>query len=82
MANLISSTNIKRVHVNQHKLRQRLKDSSYNEPCYTIKHGGRTIYAREVEILGASKLVESIDKPLSCGARLWLETTGDIAYTI
>jgi hypothetical protein len=68
----------KRIHVNQHELRKRVKDSEYKEPCYTVKHGKNNTYAREVEILGASKLVERIDKPLPCGARLWLETKAEV----
>jgi len=71
---------IKRVHVNQHKLRQRLKDTECTEHCYTIKHKGKTTYAYEVYIEGPSELVERISTPLSCGARLWLETEAEIVY--
>lgn len=73
---------LKRVHVNQHKLRQRVKDSSSHEHCYTIKHKGQTITAFQVHIDGPSTLVERIDHPLSCGARLWLETDSEITYEV
>jgi hypothetical protein len=42
----------------------------------------------EVEILGSSKLVYRPDKPLSCGAKVWIETTSmkiirnDTSFTI
>ena len=35
-------------------------------------------YAHEIEILGPSKIVYSPDKPLSCGARVWIETDADV----
>jgi hypothetical protein len=31
-----------------------------------------------VEIKGPSKLVYSPDKPLSCGARVWVETEAEV----
>ena len=35
-------------------------------------------YCNEVDILGESKVIYSPDKPLSCGARCWIETKGDV----
>ena len=72
---------IKRIHVNQHKLRARVKDPECEIDCYTIKDRGQTYTARTVFIHGPSTLVESIDKPLGCGARLWLETQSKVSYT-
>lgn len=69
--------NVTRIHVNQQNLRARVKGTG-SDPCYTIKHRRRTIWATEVEILGPSRLVERIDKPLGCGARLWIETTAPV----
>lgn len=48
-----------------------------NRPVYTIKLGNKTRYAREVEILGPSKMVYNGDQ-LSCGARAWIETDAEI----
>lgn len=62
-----------RVHVNQHNLKRRIKKGG-TDPCYTIKHKSKTFWAREVHFCGPSRLVESIDNPLGCGARLWVET--------
>ena len=67
------------IHVNRQNIAMNAKDGS-NRPVYTIKAGGKTTYAREVEILGPSKLVYS-GKQLSCGARAWIETTSDLKLT-
>ena len=66
-----------RVHVNQRNLRAKVKGEPIG-PCYTVKHRGETYWANEVEILGPSRLVERIDNPLSCGARLWIETSENV----
>ena len=36
------------------------------------------LWSLEVEILGESKVVYSPDKPLSCGARVWIETNAEV----
>ena len=48
-----------------------------NRPVYTIKKGSKTRYAREVEILGPSRMVYNGDQ-LSCGARAWIETESNV----
>lgn len=60
------------IHVNRHHIAANAKDGK-NRPVYTIKQGKRTIYAREVQINGPSKLVYNGNQ-LSCGARAWIET--------
>lgn len=71
---------LKRIHVNQHNLRRRVNGSG-SDPCYTVKHKGQTLWAHQIHIDGPSKLVESIDAPLGCGARLWIETTSEVQLT-
>lgn len=63
----------KRIHVNQHTIKRNHQRGERNPPL-TIKTYKRNIKATEVSIDGPSKLVYSPDKPLSCGARLWIET--------
>lgn len=70
---------IKRIHVNQANLRRRVTGTGV-APCYTVKHKSRTYWATEVVIDGPSRLVERIDNPLSCGARLWIETTAPVHF--
>ncbi len=63
----------KRIHINQHKIRSNKKNNT-NEPVITVKTSKSNDYAHEVEIQGPSKVIYSPDKPLSCGARVWIET--------
>lgn len=70
---------VKRIHVNQANLRRRVKGTGA-DPCYTIKHKGKTYWATEVDIDGPSRLVERIESPLSCGARLWVETSAPVRF--
>ena len=48
-----------------------------NRPVYTIKTGGKTRYAREVQIQGPSTMVYD-GRQLSCGARAWVETNAPL----
>lgn len=65
------------IHVNRQHIAMNAKDGG-NRPVYTIKmNNGTTRYAREVEILGPSRLIYD-GRQLSCGARAWIETTADL----
>ena len=68
---------IARIHVNQHVIKANAKNGE-NNPIFTIKQGGKNTYAHNVKVKGEMELVYSPDKPLSCGAKVWLETRGDI----
>tara|TARA_B100002019_G_scaffold277144_1_gene276661 strand:- start:301 stop:531 length:231 start_codon:yes stop_codon:yes gene_type:complete len=69
----------KYIHVNQHKIRANKKHGT-NEPVITIKEGRKNTYCHEVEILGNSKIrYGGNEKPiLSCGARVVIETEGEV----
>ena len=67
---------MKRIHVNIHKVRANKKHAT-NEPVLTVKEGKTNTYCHEVDILGPSKLVYRPNKPLSCGARVWIETDSE-----
>ena len=67
----------KRIHINQHKIRSN-KKNNLEEPVITIKTFKSNTYAKEVDILGKSKLVYKPNKPLSCGAKVWIETEDKI----
>ena len=66
-----------RIHVNQHKIRSN-KKHNLNEPVITVKTSKSNTYAHEVDVLGPSKIIYSPDKPLSCGAKVWIETEGEV----
>lgn len=70
------------IHVNQHKIRSNKKNNT-EEPVLTIKTYKENVYAKEVNIKNEdgvviAKVVYSPDKPLSCGARVWIETDTDV----
>ena len=67
----------KKIHVNQHKIRSN-KKNNLNEPVITVKTSKSNNYGHEVEILGPSKIIYSPDKPLSCGAKVWIETEAEV----
>ena len=68
---------IKRIHVNQHKIRAN-KKHNLKDPVLTIKTSKTNTYCHEVRIKGPSSVVYKPDKPLSCGAKVWIETESDI----
>ena len=49
-----------------------------NKPVITVKTSKSNTYAHEVNILGPSKVVYKPDKPLNCGARVWIETEAEV----
>ncbi len=72
-----------RIHVNQHVIR-RNKTHGESEPPIGVEYTSGKVpkeYCSEVVIHGPSKLVYSPDKPLKCGARLWLETDALLTVT-
>ncbi len=66
------------LHVNMHNIRFNAKNGKLLKPVITIKQGKKNIYTNEATINGPSKLVYSPDKPLSCGAKVWLETDAEV----
>lgn len=65
------------IHVNQHVIKSNRKNG-VNDPVLTIKTYKENRYAHEVDIKGDCKIVYSPDKPLSCGAHVWMETQGEV----
>jgi hypothetical protein len=65
------------IHVNQHIIKSN-RIHKENEPVVTVKQGKTNTYGHEVSIDGPSKIVYSPDKPLSCGARVWIETESNV----
>jgi hypothetical protein len=70
-------TTKKRIHVNMHKVRANKKNGT-NDPVIAVKTSKENIYGFDVTILGESRVVYSPDKPLSCGARVWIETNSEV----
>ncbi|NDC22715.1 MAG: hypothetical protein EBZ49_01110 [Proteobacteria bacterium] len=68
-----------RIHVNQAYIRSNNKvDPVDRIPVLTVKTSKSNDYANTVVIHGPSKVVYSPDKPLSCGAKVWIETESQV----
>ena len=70
------------IHVNQHVIKRNTTTGG-TEPCLTVKTYKDNRYAHEAIILDkdgneVARVVYRPHKPLSCGARCWIETTGDV----
>lgn len=61
------------IHINQHVIKRNAKTGE-REPVITVKTYKSNHYGHEVIIDGPCKIVYSPDKPLSCGAKVWIET--------
>lgn len=81
------------VHVNQHVIRSNNKVIRENpddwlskiNPPLTIKSGKDNTYGDRADIIIdgviVATVVHSPDKPLSCGARVWIETYEDVVVS-
>ena len=67
----------KRIHVNQHVIRSNKKNNE-KEPVIIVKTYKSNDYCYEAIITGPSKVIYSPDKPLACGAKVWIETDADV----
>jgi len=65
-----------KIHINQHVIRSNRKNGEV-KPCITVKTYKANHYCHEVQLKGPSKVVYSPDKPLSCGAHVWIEAEFD-----
>ena len=71
-----------RIHVNQHVIKANAK-SEDKQPPITVKTYNDNRYANEVSILDddgnvVATVVYRPDDPLSCGARVWIETRNEV----
>jgi len=65
------------IHVNQHILRKNTKEGT-SDPCLIVRTYKGSRNAKSISINGPSKVVYSPHKPLSCGARAWIETHAEV----
>lgn len=71
-----------RVHINQHVIKRNAKTGE-REPCITIKQGKTNTYAHEAILRDddggeVGRVVYRPDKPLSCGAKVWIQVSGEV----
>lgn len=65
------------IHINQHVIKSNAK-SGKRDPVITVKTYKDNNYAHEVHVDGPCKIIYSPDKPLSCGAKVWIETEAEV----
>lgn len=65
------------IHVNQHVIKAN-KKLGRRDPPLTVKTYKDNRKCHEAIIEGPSKVVHSPNKPLACGARVWIETTSKV----
>ena len=65
------------IHINQHKIKANIKKDKV-DPVITVKTYKSNDYCHEAVIEGPCKVVYSPNKPLSCGARVWIETESEV----
>lgn len=61
------------IHVNQHVIKNNRKTGA-NDPVLTVKTHNSTKYAHTVDVDGPIRIIYRPDKPLACGAHVWMET--------
>lgn len=69
----------RRIHVNQHNIRANHKAGNDDLPVISVKTYKDNLYGRIIEIVGPCRVIYRPDKPLPCGARVWIETESDVS---
>jgi hypothetical protein len=70
------------IHVNQHVIKRNTKQQTH-DPCLTVKTYKDNRYANTAVIVDndgneLARVVYRPHKPLSCGARCWIETQHEV----
>lgn len=77
---VMRSGTIKRIHVNQHMIR-RNKTTGERNNVITVQWRNQSYPVEKVQINGTAQTIYSPDKPLSCGAHVWVETKAEVVVT-
>lgn len=67
------------IHINQHVIRKNTKTGE-RKPVITCKTYKGNTYCQELIINDHTKVIYRPDKPLPCGAKVWIETTEEVKY--
>ena len=67
----------KKIIVNRHRIKSNKKDDA-NLPPISVKCVKETLHGHNTRILGPSTIQYSPEKPLNCGATLWIETKAEV----
>lgn len=80
---LINNDNLKRIHVNRHTMTRNWKQKVFKEAIgveYYEAGKKQKAYAHDVRVIGPTRIIQS-QKPLSCGAKCWIETHANVELT-
>ena len=64
------------IHVDRHHIAANAKGA--DKPVFSVKRRGKTTKGNVVRIFGPSTFVYRPERPLSCGARAWVETMAEV----
>ena len=65
------------IHINQHVIKSNRKHGR-TDPVITAQNSRGNVYGHTVKVTGECEVVYRPDKPLSCGAHVWIQTTGTV----
>lgn len=65
------------IHINQHVIKRNHKTGE-REPVITVKNYKENRYGHSVRVTGPCVVRYEPDNPLSCGARVWIETESPV----
>jgi len=74
---IMAAGTLKRIHVNQHIIKHNLKNQLDAHAC-TVQWKGKSYVGKDIVIRGASRVKQRMQAPLSCGARIWIETSAEV----
>ena len=72
---------LKRIHINQHVIRANSKNEE-RKPPITVKTSDANHKGYSVDIHGVSSVMYRPDKPLNCGAKVWMETRSAVTISL
>lgn len=73
---------LKRIHINQHIIRSNSKECGPPLPPITVKTSDANHKGWSVDIHGVSSVMYRPNKPLNCGAKVWVETTSPVTISL
>ncbi len=68
-----------RIHVNRQKIAQNRNKTEDLEGVFSIKHCNSNIIGYSVKVNGPCEIIYRPEKPLGCGAVVWVETFSQVA---
>lgn len=77
MTKLMLNRNIKRIYINRHVIKANAAPgATKQQPPITVYTRGKTYHGFGIRLFGVSHVVYRPEKPLRCGATVWIETKG------